>query len=441
MMNKPNILFIFSDQQRHDTLGCYGQKLPVTPNLDALADKGVRFDNAYTVQPVCGPARACLQTGKYATEIGCFKNDIALPADEKTIADWLHLAGYETGYVGKWHLASQGPDQNYKTKPVPESLRGGYKNYWMASDVLEFTSDGYGGFLYNGDMEKVEFQGYRTDKVTDHAIDFIHSRDGEKPFFLFLSHIEPHHQNNHRRYEGPEGSKELFADYEAPGDLKGTQGDWRENYPDYLGCCHSLDDNVGRLMKALKEKGIDKNTLIIYTSDHGSHFRTRNEEYKRSCHDGSIHIPLLIHGPGFEGGMVMDKMVSLLDLPPTLMAAAGIEPPKTMQGQPLQNLVSGDNIDWPEEVFLQISESQVGRAIRTKKWKYAVRAHGKDGNEHSESDQYTDDFLYDLENDPYEKKNLADQIAFKTVRDELCETLKNRMAQAREKVPEILTLY
>ncbi len=141
--SRPNVLFFFSDQQRWDTCGCYGQQLPITPNLDRIAAEGVRFDLAFTCQPVCGPARACLQTGRYATEVGCPTNNIMLPRGEKTIANWLSDAGYQTGYVGKWHLASQdapgGPD-DFTTKAVPADRRGGYNDYWMAADVLEFTS-------------------------------------------------------------------------------------------------------------------------------------------------------------------------------------------------------------------------------------------------------------------------------------------------------------
>jgi arylsulfatase A-like enzyme len=126
MLNKPNIIFILSDQQRWDTMGCYGQKLDITPNLDKMAEKGVLFKNAFTCQPVCGPARSCLQTGKYATETGCYRNNIALPQDEKTIAHWMSEAGYKVGYIGKWHLASTGeesaekigPQVNYQTRAI-----------------------------------------------------------------------------------------------------------------------------------------------------------------------------------------------------------------------------------------------------------------------------------------------------------------------------------
>ena len=114
---KPNIVFIFSDQQRYDTLGCYGQQLEVTPNIDKLASEGVVFENAFTMQPVCGPARASLQTGKYATEVECFVNGIALPLEEKTMAHYLKNEGYNVGYVGKWHLASDN-NNHYETTAV-----------------------------------------------------------------------------------------------------------------------------------------------------------------------------------------------------------------------------------------------------------------------------------------------------------------------------------
>ena len=161
MQQRPNIVFYFSDQQRWDTLGCYGQRLDVTPNLDALAAGGTRYENAFTCQPVCGPARACLQTGRYATEIGCEINGFALPFGRvKTLAQCFNEAGYATGYVGKWHLATDrlaGID--YEQSAIPAERRGGYKDYWMAADVLEFTSHGYNGYVYNADNERVPFMG------------------------------------------------------------------------------------------------------------------------------------------------------------------------------------------------------------------------------------------------------------------------------------------
>ena len=155
-MKGPNIVFYFADQQRWDTLGCYGQKLDVTPNLDKLAAQGVRFENAFTCQPVCGPARACLQSGRYPTQIGCHRNAQALPENITTLADCFSQAGYETAYVGKWHLASNRSSytapvdqENYETRAIPEERRGGYKDFWMAADVLEATSHGYDGYVFD----------------------------------------------------------------------------------------------------------------------------------------------------------------------------------------------------------------------------------------------------------------------------------------------------
>ncbi|NOZ23581.1 MAG: sulfatase-like hydrolase/transferase [Planctomycetes bacterium] len=440
--NRPNILFLFSDQQRWDSVGCYGQTLDVTPNLDRMAEEGVRFEHAFTCQPVCGPARACIQTGKYAAEIGCFRNGIALPTDEKTIAHHLSEAGYEVAYVGKWHLASThgfgpGRDFNNRTKPVPPELRGGYKDHWMAADIPEFTSHGYDGHLFDADMNQVDFTGYRADAFTDFAMDYLRNRDSARPFFLYLSFVEPHHQNDHGHFEGPEGSKEKFRDFTVPGDLIGTDGDWREEYPDYLGCIHRVDTSVGRIRAELEHLGLAENTVILYTSDHGCHFRTRNREYKRSCHEGCIRIPMLACGPGFDGGRVVDELVSLIDIPPTILAAGGVEAPSRMKGRPMQGLLDGTATDWPEEVFLQISETHVGRTIRTRRWKYSVRAPEKHGGTAPGSDVYVEDFLYDLDVDPHERSNLVADPAYAEVRRELAERLKRRMVEAGEVSPAI----
>jgi uncharacterized sulfatase len=406
----------------------------------------VRFEHAFTCQPVCGPARACLQTGKWATQTGCYRNGLGLPTGEKTLAHWLSEAGYEVGYLGKWHLAStQGrgeQDVNFETVAVPPQYRGGYRDFWLASDVLEHTSHSYDGHMFDGEGRRREFPPgrYRADVLGDWAIEYLRTRRGDRPFFLFMSFIEPHFQNDHERFEGPTGSRERFGDYDVPGDLVGTAGDWREQYADYLGCCAALDENLGRVRGELARLGIAGETLVIYTSDHGCHFKTRNSEYKRSCHDDSIRIPLVACGPGFTGGRVVPELVSLLDVPPTILQAGGVAPPPSRGGRPLQELLAGAE-DWPEEVFLQISESQVGRAIRTRRWKYAVRApseNPREGWDRPASDTYVEDFLYDLAADPYERHNLVADPACAEVRAELAATLKRRMMEAGERAPEIL---
>lgn len=419
---KPNIIVFFSDQQRSDTVGVYGQELDITPNLDFMANEGVKFENAFTCQPVCGPARSSMQTGKYATQTECFVNDIGLKEDEETIAKILSKEGYETAYVGKWHLASTRNECDYTVYPVPPEKRGGYEDYWMASDVLEFTSHGYDGYVYDKDMEKVEFKGYRADKITDFALDFLDNRNKEKPFLLFLSHIEPHHQNDRKTYEGPNGSKEKYKDYKVPSDLIDLEGNYNEHYPDYLGCCKALDNNLGRIREKVKELGIDDNTVIIYTSDHGCHFKTVNKElpegggddYKRSFYENTIKVPMIVYGPQFKGGKEIKELASLIDIPKTIVDIAINNQPEFMEGVSLVDLANEDiNRD---DVFIQISESYVGRAIRTKKYKYCIIDPTKNPFEVKDSDRYIESYLYDLEKDPLERNNLIKDDNYKNTK-------------------------
>ncbi len=421
-MKKPNIIFYFSDQQRADSAGCYGQKLPVTPNLDKMAEEGTLFENAFTCQPVCGPMRACLQSGVYASQNGCYRNDIALPTDKKGIAHYLTDAGYDTAYIGKWHLASDSKHR-LATKPTPVERRGGY-DYWRAADILEFTSHGYNGYIFDEDCNRINFKGYRADKINDFAIEYL-KKTHDKPFFMFVSQLEPHHQNDRLRFESPKGLKNMFRNYEVPGDLKDTLGDWRVQMPSYLACCNSVDTNFGKLIQTLKDEGLYDNTIIIYTSDHGCHFRTRNFEYKRSCHENSIKVPLVITGGAFTGGGRISDLVSLIDLPATILDLAGAEIPEHFMGKSLTDKKGH------ESVFIQISESQIGRAVRTDRWKYSVSAKNADK---AFADEYTEDFLYDLENDPHERNNLIGSPDHKDIRLEMRGILLEHMKKAGEPV-------
>ncbi len=439
MKQRQNIVFFFSDQQRADTLGCNGQPLPVTPCLDRFAcEDAVNFSNTFTPQPVCGPARAMLQTGLYPTQTGCYRNAVALPLAQKTLALYLREDGYRVAYVGKWHLASDEHENHYETIPVPMERRGGYDDYWMAADVLEFTSHGYGGYVFDKDDNKQEFTGYRTDCLTDHAVRYIEEYDREEPFFLMVSHIEPHHQNDRGDYEGPEGSKERFGDFVPPPDLEPGKGDWEKFYPDYLGCCNALDANFGRVIDALKKKGIYGQTMVIYASDHGCHFRTHTDEvaengyddYKRNSFEGTIHVPMLIKGEGFGKGVKEERVVSLLDLPRTILTAAGIETDKlNLQGRPLQQVSAPD---WEEEVYIQISESFVGRALRTRRYKYVVYAPEVNPWTESGSPVYREKYLFDLEYDPLEKKNLVGDAGYGDVKERLRGRLLELGAKAGE---------
>lgn len=446
-----NIIFYFTDQQRWDTCGCFGQPLDITPNLDRLAREGVKFDNAFTAQPVCGPCRALFQTGRYPTETGCFRNNVMLPEGVKTLADYIEEAGYETAYIGKWHLASDGeadqaPVVDHTVTAIPRELRGGYTGYWRAADVLEFTSHGYDGYVFDENDRRVDFKGYRADCINDMALEFLDGYDGKKPFFMTISQIEPHHQNDHKHYEGPEGSKEKYKDFVLPGDLAALGGNAAQEYPDYLGQCASLDENLGRLVDKLKEKGLYENTVILFASDHGSHFKTRNndahlnggDDYKRSCHDGCLHVPLVIAGGHYKGGIAVQELVSTASLPKTILALAGVDVGDAMIGENLLDVVEKRNPDRVNEVFAQISESRVGRCIRTERYTYSVYAPGLNGFEAPAAQEYADDFLYDLEKDPYQLNNVVSDPAYVDIKTKLRQRLLDWIRQAEGERPSIV---
>lgn len=445
-----NIIFYFTDQQRWDTCGCFGQPLDITPNLDALARDGVKFDNAFSPQPVCGPCRALFQTGKYPTETGCFRNNIMLPAGVKTLGQYIEEAGYETAYIGKWHLASDGelekpPSIDHTVTAVPRELRGGYTGFWRAADVLEFTSHGYDGFVFDENNQRVDFKGYRADCINDMALEFLDGYTGEKPFFMTVSQIEPHHQNDRKHYEGPEGSKERFKNFILPEDLKALGGNAAEEYPDYLGQCASLDENLGRLVAKLKEKGLYENTVIIFASDHGSHFLTRNrdehlngyDDYKRSCHDACLHVPLVIAGGPYRGGRAVEELVSTASLPKTILALAGVDVGDAMIGENLLDVVEEKADNRPNEIFAQISESRVGRCIRTARYTYSVYAPGVNGGAAAASDRYADDFLYDMDQDPHQLNNVVADPAYAQVKAELRKRLLDWIWRAEGARPVI----
>lgn len=425
---KPNVIVFFTDQQRWDTLGIHGNPCELTPNLDRFSRYNTHFENAFTCQPVCGPARSSLQTGLYPTSTGCFRNGIPLPTHSKSLGSYFQEAGYKTAYIGKWHLGGG--------EPVALERRQGY-DYWLAANSLEHTSDAYNTVVYDNQGDPVHLPGYRVDALTDASIRFV-ADNYEQPFFLFLSFLEPHHQNHRDDYPAPEGYRERYTSTWMPADLAALVGSTYQHLPGYMGMVKRLDEAFGRLLDCLISLGIRDETIVVFTSDHGNHFKTRNTEYKRSCHESSIRIPLVIGGGEFAEGGRRRQLISLIDLPPTLLDAAGIQTPKEMHGHSVMSMIRGEKTVWSDDVFVQISESQVGRCLRTSRWKYSVSSPDRNGSKDSYAPSYVEEFLYDLHSDPYELNNLVGLKSHRDVADALRMRLLKRILEIEGESPTIL---
>jgi len=434
--SKPNIILIISDQFRWDCLGANGRNpLKLTPNLDAMAQRGTNFANAITNQPVCAPARGTLFTGQYATRHGVWKNAIPLPTDATTVAKLLRSHGYSANYAGKWHLGPEFEGDKKRTAgAVDKPYRGGFDDFWEGCNELEWTSHPYEGSVWDADGREIQFKDrYRVDFITDRVVRFL-NQPQSKPFFLVISYLEPHFQNDCNCFVAPKGYADRYRNSFVPRDLSFFPGDWQSQLPDYYGCIASVDENVGRLRQELEKLRFADRTIVVFLSDHGCHFRTRNPEYKRSGHESSVHVPLVIDGPGFNQGKTVSTLVSHIDIAPTLLEAAGVAPPPSMQGRSAMPLAKGENAGHRDEVFIQISESMTGRALRTPQWTYVVAAPGREQS----ATHYTEYQLYDLYADPHQLVNLAGRRETRDVSAHLRERLRAHMQEAGEAPAEIV---
>lgn len=423
---KPNVIVFFTDQQRHDTTGVHGNPMGLTPNFDRLARAGTDVHESFACQPLCGPARASLMTGRWATQTGVFRNEITLSRDMDTLPKVFARNGYRAGYIGKWHLAG--------VEPVPAELRGGWQD-WLGANNLEFISDDYDCVLFDEEGEERKLPGYRVDAMTDAAIRYVDAHKDE-PFLLMVSFLEPHHQNHTDDYPPPEGYRErMDATLWTPPDLVALGGTSPWHLAGYYGMVKRLDEAFGRLMDALRSLDLAEDTIVMFTSDHGCHFKTRNAEYKRSCHESAVRVPTMITGPGFMAGGQVRALFTTPDIAPTLIDAAGLPVPEEMQGRSLMPVIRDARADWRDDVFFQISETETGRALRTRRWKYGVTADYD--HDAPAAARYAEAYLYDLDADPWEMVNLAGMDAFDTVSADLKARLLAWILTIEGETPEI----
>jgi len=437
---KPNIILYLADQFRWDFVGANGlNNATRTPNIDALAARGKNFTQTVTNQPVCAPARSVLFTSRYATETGVWHNGLSLDKSLPTLAGELRKAGYTANLIGKWHLASGNPKEGGGPGAVREEDRGGFLDLWEGANAIENVSHPYEGTIWDRNNEPITFKDeYRVDFLTDRAEKFLRQKQ-EKPFFLFISQIEPHHQNDMHQPVAPKGAAARFANATVPEDLRALPGEWQPQLPDYYGCIEAIDASVGRVRRILEEEHLAENTIFIFISDHGCHFMTRNKEYKRSTHNSSIRVPLIIDGPGFRGAQEIPELIGLIDLAPTLLEAAGLPVPSSWKGHSVLPLIKDVEArhTWPNRQLVQISESMTARAIRTPEWTYCVADLSGDTSKPA-AETYREYQFYDQQNDPFELVNLAGRREYRVKAEELRAQLKELLLAAGEKEPEIL---
>lgn len=414
---KPNIVFILADQLRAQATGYGGDPNVKTPNLDRLAASAINFKTAVSVSPVCTPFRAALLTGRYPLSTGMFMNDLYLPSEERCMAEIFKEAGYETGYIGKWHLDGHGRESY-----IPTERRQGF-DYWKA---LECTHDYNNSFYYaNDDTTKRKWEGYDAYAQTEDAQDYIrdHAND-DKPFLLMLSYGIPHFPHHSAPAElmklYPVDSIKLRPN--VPGS---RQEQARREAQGYYAHTTALDHCIGNLLKTLKEVGADENTIFVFTADHGEMLGSQDQRpwEKQRPWDESIRVPFLLRYPAMYGtnGYEVTTPLNTPDILPTLLTMSEIAIPTSIEGEDLTAFISNNKEDTDRAALIMSVYPFAGyhggtpfRGIRTSRYTYVRRP-----------DQPW--LLYDNLKDPYQMDNLVDSEDYSDLRTDMENILQAKL--------------
>ena len=422
----PNLLFVFSDQQTYDMLGCYGNEQIKSPNIDKFAEEGLLFNHCFSNSPTCTPYRGMLMSGKHALHNGCFTNDRPLiPGHGKKFAEVLRDAGYYTGYVGKWHLL--GGDRN---RPIPEGpLRYGFDEMFYTNNChVDFRPGKC--FYWNEEGEKVYFDEWEVYGQTNQALDFLDSRkDKDEPFALFVSWHPPHAWGKfkgedgkmHYRYDTMDEFMNLYDRDKIqvrPG-MENTP-DLRRMYHGHMAMVSGVDKAFGWLLDKLEEIGADENTLVIFTSDHGDMLEFSGASFpKQYPHDYSLRVPFIMRYPGkTEPGEKTDLLFSALDIMPTTLGLMELPVPEEVQGKDLsESILSGDE-DAVKYVPIWSFYDESFKGVITKDWTFSTTRFGLPAGM-DDDDSPLHCVLFDRKNDPYQLNNLIQSPEQQTVRDSL----------------------
>jgi arylsulfatase A-like enzyme len=352
---KPNLLFVFTDQQSRDMLGCYGNADIKTPCLDAFAADSIRFDHCISSSPVCTPYRGMLLTGQHPLRNGAVHNDLPLLANNgTTFAQALGAAGYRTAYVGKWHLLGHDRD-----RPVPPgAMRHGFDETFLSNNCHMDYRPGH-CYYWNERGEKVFFDEWEVDGQTRQAVDFLKSCEVGDPFALFVSWHPPHDVGfDPSTLTFDYGTEQELMDLYDPATINLRPSaedtpDVRRAYHGYYAMCSGIDRAFGRLIDALKARGLYDNTLIVFTSDHGDNLHSYGYTISKDHpEDTSVRVPFLVHLPGEGSARTSNLLVGTLDLMPTLLGLLGVAVPKTCQGRDLSHAILQQDDDTVDSVPL-----------------------------------------------------------------------------------------
>ncbi len=451
----PNVVFILTDDQRWDCMSIAGHPFLETPHLDRVAREGAWFKNMFVTTSLCSPSRASFLSGLYPHAHGVYNNFTDYPVELPSFPRQLKAAGYETAYIGKWHMGEQSDEK-----------RPGF-DYWV-------SHKGQGKYYdteFNVNGERKVLKGYYTHRVTDQAVEWLR-REHKKPFLLFMGHKAPHGpfvpEEKYRelgkdveiRYpetgfqlEGkPRWIKERLTTWHG---IYGPLYEFRKEFPDtspegvkvfaefvrsYTATIKSVDDSVGRIYQTLKEMGELDNTLFIFSSDNPFLLGEHGMIDKRTMHEESIRVPLLVrYPPLIPLGTEVEEMVLNIDLAPSVLDICGAEPLKNIHGMSWKKLLGGDSSGWRKSWFYtynyekQFPYTPNVRGIRTDTWKYVHYPQG-DGT----PDRHLAE-LYNLKEDPGETKNLINEVKYVGKVAELKAELQ-RLLEAAGALPDKMPL-
>ncbi len=464
-MPRPNLLFIFTDEQRQDTLRVYGNELMDTPNLDGLAAESVVFNNAYVTQPVCTPSRSSIMTGLYPHTNACIANNIPLTREYPTIAEMLPEGEYETGYFGKWHLGDEmvgqhgfeknwaATEDGYHVYATQELFKHRHVSYYYflkqhGIEPDQVGEDGFAVFSRNlcchlpRELTKPAFTAQR-------VCEFI-EKNQQRPFVCYVNFLEPH-----MPFHGPfdwmydPAEMQFSPNFLVPGDDKTPlrcrvlqeqygkhpESYYRETKARYYGLVSLVDYYVGEMLDTLSACGLDDNTIVVFTSDHGEMMGDHALMYKTVMYEEAVKVPLFMRVPqwGHQQRMI-DQPVSQVDLVPTLLELMGCQSPDGLQGYSLVPYLSGAGELSCEDVFIEWQTAEGFTSIEDKRWSQEEQEKAGSAEVRTvitpqgwKLNLRRDDGceLYNLREDPYELDNRYGQAGTEDTVEELAAKIRD----------------